>query len=146
MANIGLPKTTPSSLLANKRRWKRDANFEWDIEDIVGAHPNLYLEHCAVMAVALMSRQSASPLEFLVECEGFCPAELQVEPSFLLPVGWSERTAAAVAKVWVTEQGKPIVERAAVALAALAIGHLHPGSQMQVTEVGAADQPKDRRS
>jgi Asp-tRNA(Asn)/Glu-tRNA(Gln) amidotransferase A subunit family amidase len=26
--------------------------FEWAIEDIVAAHPNLYLEHCMVMAVA----------------------------------------------------------------------------------------------
>ena len=45
--------------------------FEWAIEDIIAAHPNLYLEHCAVMAVALMSHLSASPCEFSVECEGF---------------------------------------------------------------------------
>ncbi len=40
--------------------------FEWAIENIVAAHPDLYLEHCAVMAVALMSQQSAPPCEFVV--------------------------------------------------------------------------------
>jgi len=34
--------------------------FEWPIEDILAVHPGLYLEHHAVMAVALMSRLSES--------------------------------------------------------------------------------------
>lgn len=47
--------------------------FAWAIEDIVVAHPNLYLEHCVAMAVALMARQTVSPCEFTVECSGLNP-------------------------------------------------------------------------
>jgi hypothetical protein len=57
--------------------------FEWPLEDIVTAHPDLYLDHCAVMAVALLSRQSASPCAFLVECEGFrLPDVEENDPGF----------------------------------------------------------------
>jgi len=94
--------------------------FEWLIEDIVVAHPDLYLEHCVVMAVALMSRHSASPFEFLVECEGFQPVSLERETNFLLRVAWNEETTVAAERVWLTEQANPIIERAAVALVALA--------------------------
>src|ERR1700740_299592 len=93
--------------------------FEWAIEDIVAAHPDLYLEHCAVMAVALMSRHSASPCEFFVQCEGFSPESLEGETNFLLHVVWNEQTAVTAARVWLTEQPKAVTERAAVALAAL---------------------------
>ena len=110
--------------------------FEWPIEDIVTAHPDLYLEHCAVMAVALMSRRSASPYEFLVEYEGFRPPEVGDEPRFLLRVAWGEQTAVAAARVWLAEQPKPIIERAAVALAALAFGRLIPNGRMRVTAQG----------
>jgi hypothetical protein len=48
--------------------------FEWAIEDIVKAHPDLYLEHCAVMAVSLMHQHSAAPCELTVRCSGFQPA------------------------------------------------------------------------
>ncbi len=67
--------------------------FEWAIEDIMAAHPDLYLDHCAVMAVALMSQSSDSPCEFLVECEGFSPPDLEGETRFLLRVAWDEQTA-----------------------------------------------------
>lgn len=110
--------------------------FEWAVEDIIAAHPDLYLEHCAVMAVALMSRLSASPCEFLVECAGFSPPALDGETSFLLRVTWNERTAATAERVWLTEQLNPIIERAAVALTALAFAHLIRGGQMRVTGVG----------
>jgi hypothetical protein len=110
--------------------------FVWSIEDIVAAHPDLYLEHCAIMAVALMSRHSRSPCEFLVECEGFCPAKLEEEGPFLLHVNWSEETALTAMRIWLTEQAKPILERAAVALAALIFAHLVPDGHMRVTEQG----------
>ncbi len=110
--------------------------FEWAIEDIVSAHPELYLEHCAVMAVALMSRQTASPCEFLVQCDGFSPSDLDGETSFLLQIAWSEQTAQKAERVWVAEQVKPIVERAAVALAALVFAHLIPDGRILVTEEG----------
>jgi len=44
---------------------------EWAIESIVSLHPALYLEHYAVMSVALMRQHSASPCKFIVEYEGF---------------------------------------------------------------------------
>lgn len=111
-------------------------SFEWAIEDIEAAHPDLYLEHCAVMAVALMSRLSASPCEFFVECEGFSPADLEGETSFLRRVAWAEKTAVTAARVWLTEQPKPIIERAAVGLAALVFVHLIPNGQLRVTKQG----------
>src|SRR5262245_12457591 len=111
-------------------------SFEWAIEDIVEAHPDLYVEHCAVMAVALMSRLSMSPCEFLVECEGFSPPDLEGDARFLLRVAWGEEMAVTASRIWLTEQPKPIVERAAVALAALAFVHLIPGGQMRVTKYG----------
>ncbi len=110
--------------------------FEWRIEDIMAAHPDLYLEHCAVMAVALMSRQSTSPCEFLVQCEGFSPPDLEGDRSFLLRVGWNEQTAVTAERVLLTEQPKPILERAAVALAALSFAHLIRGGTMRVTAEG----------
>ena len=100
--------------------------MEWAIEDIVTAHPNLYLEHCAVMAVALMSQQAVSPCEFAVECKGFRPRELGRVPRFRLRVSWAEQTALKAQRVWQTEQPKSIVERAAVALAALLFAKLIP--------------------
>lgn len=110
--------------------------FEWPIEDILVAHPDLYLEHHAVMAVALMSRLSPSPCEFLVQCEGFNPSALEGDTSFLLQVAWNEQTAVAAERVWFSEQSIPIIERAAVALAALAFPRLIRDCEMRVTEQG----------
>ena len=110
--------------------------FEWPIEEIATAHAGLYLDHCAVMAAAMMSRLSASPCEFLVECEGFQPPRLEGESRFLLRVSWSRRTAQAAKRVWRAEQPKPVVERAAVALAALVYGRLIPGGRLRVTDEG----------
>ena len=109
---------------------------EWAIEDIITAHPNLYLEHCAVMAVALMSRQSVSPCEFGVDCTGFQPLGLGSVSRFRLRVAWAEQTALKAQRVWQTEQPKSIVERAAVALAALLLAKLVPHGQMRVTRTG----------
>ncbi len=110
--------------------------FEWAIEDIIAAHPDLYLEHCAVMAVALMMRLSASPCRFTVECEGFSPPALRGATRFFVRVSWTEQTALKAQRVWQTEQPKPIVERAAVALAALLFAGLVPEGQMRVTREG----------
>lgn len=110
--------------------------FEWAIEDIMAAYPDLYLEHCAVMAVALMSQQAASPCEFVVECEGFSPPALGSEMSFFMQVSWTGQTALKAQRVWRTEQPKSIVERAAVALAALLFAHLIPDGQMRATREG----------
>jgi hypothetical protein len=66
----------------------------------------------------------------------FQPAGLGRAPRFRLRVSWDEATAATAAKVWLSEQPRPIVERAAVALAALCFAHLVPNGQMRVTEQG----------
>jgi hypothetical protein len=110
--------------------------LEWAIEDIIAAHPGLYLEHCSVMAVALMKSMSERPCEFLVECGGFSPPDLEGESAFLLQVTWDDRTAAKAERVARAEQAKPIVERVAVALAALAFAHLMPDGRIRVTEQG----------
>jgi hypothetical protein len=109
---------------------------EWAIEDIMAAHPDMYLEHCAVMAVALMSQQAVSPCEFTVACEGFNLPALGSNINFLLRVSWNEDTALKASRVWQTEQPKSIIERAAVALAALLFAHLIPEGRMRVTREG----------
>ena len=106
------------------------------IEEIVAAHPNLYLEHCAVMATALLSNHGAPPGEWLVNCEGFTLPELAGQSSFRLSVSWSEITAYKAARVRQTEQSKPIIERAAVAMAALLFARLVNHGQMRVTREG----------
>jgi hypothetical protein len=110
--------------------------FNWAIEDIITAHPNLYLEHCAVMAVALMSQFSAMPCEFVVECENFNPDSLGDEMRFLAKVSWEDHTAQKAKRILQTEQGKSIAERAAIALAALLYAKLIPEGQMRVTKEG----------
>ncbi|SRR5260370_42079406 len=47
-------------------------------------------------------------------------------------VTWNEETALKAKRVGRTEQPKPMVERAAVAMAALAFAHLIPGGKMRV--------------
>jgi hypothetical protein len=110
--------------------------FHWNIEDIVSAHPDLYLEHCAAMAVAVMQEHSRSPCELLVECEGFCPPRLREDGPFKISVAWTQETALRASRLQRTEQTTPIVERAAVALASLSFAHLVPISRMRVTRQG----------
>lgn len=108
----------------------------WAIEDVIPAHPNLYLEHCVVMAVALMGEQCTSPCQFTVECTGFERPLPRVPSQFVLHVTWTPQTAAKARRVQETEQPKAIVERAAVALAALLFAKLIPKGQMRVTRTG----------
>lgn len=110
--------------------------FEWMIEDIIPAHPDLYLEHCAAMAVAAMAGQSTSDCTFEVICSGFTIPDLGADPSFELRVRWSEELLVRSTHVRRTEQTRPIVERASVALAALLLAHFIPGSQLRVTRQG----------
>lgn len=110
--------------------------FEYAIESIIPAHPNLYLEHCAVMAVALMSQHSVSPCEFIVQGEGVQLPAFKMQSEMSLQVSWSELTAYKAKRIWQTEQSKPIIERAAVALAALLFAHFVPDGRMRVTREG----------
>lgn len=68
---------------------------------------------------ALISEQSPSPCEFTVECMGIKFPLLRVASQFLLQVTWTPQTAAKARWRRDTEQPKSIVERAAIALAAL---------------------------
>jgi hypothetical protein len=106
----------------------------WDIEDVVLAHPGLYLEHCAAMAVAAMRACSLSPCEFLVESSGFRPPGLSEQ--FRLQVAWTEQTSSRASRLERTEQATPIVERAAIALAALSFARLIPNGKIRVTSQG----------
>ncbi len=110
--------------------------FEWAIEDIIVAHPDLYLEHCAAMAVALMQVVEQNHCDFFVECDGFEFPDLHSKNCFRLRVTWTESTAMKATKVPLTEQANPIVERAAVAIAALCFAHLIPQSEMRTTRHG----------
>lgn len=88
------------------------------------------------MAVAIMSQGAVSPCEFTVECAGFQLPNMGTSRSFRLRIAWNQQTALKAQRVWQTEQSKSIVERAAVALAALLLAKLVPKGQMQVTRVG----------
>jgi hypothetical protein len=110
--------------------------FNYAIESLIPAHPNLYLEHCVVMAVALMSRLSASPCEFILQCEDVAVVGKEQRQQCLLRISWSEVTAFKAKRIWQTEQPKSIIERAAVAVAALLIAHLLEDGKMQVTREG----------
>jgi hypothetical protein len=110
--------------------------FDWQLEEIATAHPGLYLEHCVVMAAAVLHWSAASLADFRVTCEGFTPSALKGQREFRMRVRWNEQTALKAQRVQRTEQARPMVERAAVALAALAFGNLFPAGQMLVTREG----------
>ncbi len=107
--------------------------FAGAIEDIVAAHPGLYLKHCVVMAVAILSRLSPSPCEFTVECQGFAPPGLGGDTRFLLQVSWNHQSSMRAARIWDTEHTTPIVERAAVGPAAMLFAQMIPNGSMRVT-------------
>ena len=109
--------------------------FEWQIEDIFSSHPDLYLDHCAAMAVALLSPHATSSL-FNLNCEGFVLADLEESFPVQIQVRWTEDTFRNSQKILATEQRTPLVERASVALTALLFAHFIPNSQMRVTQRG----------
>lgn len=88
------------------------------------------------MATALLSKHGAPPCEFLVNVEGIVLPELSGQTDFRLSVSWNDITAHKAARVRQTEQSKPIVERAAVALAALLFARLMRDGEMRVTREG----------
>jgi hypothetical protein len=101
-----------------------------------GHFPSLALDHFALKAVAVM-KTLAVPCDFLVQLDGFHLEELEDEPQFTMNVTWTAETAAAAARMDRTEQRTPIIEGAAIALAALLFAHLLPESEMHVMSRGA---------
>jgi hypothetical protein len=110
--------------------------FDFSIEELVPAHPNLYLEHCVVMAVALMTKISTTPCEFILKHEGFTLPNMKEGEEIFVRISWNEVTAYKAKRIWQTEQSKPIIERAAVAFAALLIARFLPKAKMRVTREG----------
>lgn len=62
--------------------------------------------------------------------------DLKEREEAIVRVSWSEVTAFKARRIWQTEQTKPIIERAAVALAALLIAWFLPDATMRVTREG----------
>ena len=110
--------------------------YSWAIEDILSAHPHLYLEHFAVMAVAVMSANSKSPIHVNVECLGFFLPEAPGVRNFSVSLSWSRVREDRARRVLQTEQRNPIVERAALALSALMFAKLIPEGEIRVTRRG----------
>lgn len=110
--------------------------YSWAIEDIFSAHPNLYLEHFAVMAVVVMSAHSKSPIRVNVECLGFFLPEAPGVKNFSVRLSWSRVSEDRARRVLQTEQRNPIVERAALALSALMFAKLIPEGEIRVTRRG----------
>ncbi|MCI0377969.1 MAG: hypothetical protein L0215_10205 [Gemmataceae bacterium] len=108
--------------------------FAWSIEEIITAHPELFMEHSVAMAVALMKKHGRSSCEFEVECSGEALSAIGNE--FRARVSWNELTESKADRMIRTEQRKPIVERAAVALAALLFAKLIPDCRLRVTQHG----------
>src|SRR5881396_2056248 len=105
--------------------------FEWAIEDVFAAYPALSLEHAAAMAVALM-RIDEAPCHFAVQVDGLAIDSLEEESQFILKVCWSPETEASAERMERTEQRTPMVERAAIAMAALLLSHFLLDRDMEV--------------
>jgi hypothetical protein len=106
------------------------------IEQVADWHARLFLETHIVAAVAIMSRYSASPAVFEVECVNIASTWLGQATRFTLEVTWLEETATKAERLLSTMQMKPLVEMAATAMAlALAYRILHLG-QLDVARYG----------
>ena len=104
---------------------------EWAIEDVITAYPGLSFGEFAAMAVAVM-KEMARPCDFLVEVQSFDFADLDGESQFILRVTWNPDTDGTAERVVRTRQQTPIVEGAAIALAALLLAHMIKGSDLEV--------------
>ena len=107
--------------------------YEWAIEDIIDAYPNLSIDDHAAMAVVLMKEHGDS-CDFRVTIEGFDIEDLDRE--FVLRVTWNNQTEQRALRIEETEQRIPIVERGSIALAMLLFSHLIPASRIRVTRRG----------
>jgi hypothetical protein len=106
------------------------------MEQVADWHPRLYLEAHIVAGVAVMSRYSASPAVFEVECKNILSRWLGKATRFSLEVAWLNETAKKAEHLRSTMQMKPLVEMAATALAfVLARRVVHLG-QLEVTDYG----------
>jgi hypothetical protein len=71
-----------------------------------------------------------------VQLDAFQLESLEGESQFMMNVTWTAETAAAADRMDRTEQRTPIIEGAAIALAALLFAHLLPESEMHVMSRG----------
>ena len=63
------------------------------IEEVADWYPQLFLEPYAVACVTALSRYSASPATFAVECEGIASRRLGKTQQFRLEMSWTKTTA-----------------------------------------------------
>lgn len=106
------------------------------IEEIGQAHPNLFLEHHIAMAAALMPRISAPPCDFRVECHGLQLSPIRTEGEFVLRVGWSAESRVKGERILRTEQIRPCIEHAAIAVACLLFAKFVPDARLEATKYG----------
>lgn len=106
------------------------------MNDVFAAHPDLYLEHCAVMAIALLAPASQASCRFRVQCKNISAPDLEPNCAIDLDIRWTTELLSKSRRVRRTEQRKPMIERAAIAIAALLFSHFVPDSQIRVTRQG----------
>src|SRR5271167_660010 len=106
------------------------------IEQIADWHPHLFLEPHVVACAATMSKYSASPAAFTVECTDIASRWLGRETHFALEVKWSPRTAGKAARMRSTIQSRPQIELAAGALAFILAHRVVPLGQLDVADYG----------
>jgi hypothetical protein len=87
------------------------------IEEVASWYPQLFLEPYIVACVTAMSRYSASPASFEVDCEGIDSRWLAGAERFLLQVSWTEANVVKAERLRATMPSKEVVELASVALA-----------------------------
>jgi hypothetical protein len=106
------------------------------IEKIARWHPELFLEMHIVGCAAVLSRYSASPALFDVECLDLESRWLGRATGLQLELSWSRETEEKAKRLRATIQAKPLVEAAAIALAMVLTREVVPLGTLDVTEYG----------
>lgn len=106
------------------------------IDEIADWHPHLFLEPHIVACVAVLGQYSNSPATLEVECSDIASEWLQCETNFTLEITWSDEIAKKAERLRLTMQPKPLVELAAIALAAILTNRVVNLGQLDVTKDG----------
>src|SRR5437879_4823135 len=99
-------------------------------------YPRLFLEPHIVSCVALLTQYSASPAEFVVECDNITSDWIENAASFILRVSWTGQTMQNAQRLRGTMQSKQLVELGAVALGLTLAYRLLRLEDVDVTEYG----------
>jgi hypothetical protein len=107
------------------------------IEEVAEWYPHLFLEPHIVSCVAVLIDYSASPAEFVVECDNVTSDWIENAASFILRVSWTRQTVQKAERLRDTMQAKQLVELAAIALALTLAYRLVHLEDIDVTAYGA---------